>query len=519
MKGLMLTLMLTWTGMVMAQQDNRSGFNSSEGTSPGFRVENERERPLVPIVNSRSSRFGAVGNNAGQDQNDRARTAFGTQRRTAEMLGPAESGATGSTVRPGAEAAVTQTSYHALNPEFVTKLVNEGSLRKPIDALESRRTHRITISNQNSAKPGSVDPIRGRLIENDLVFQVNSNQLRDINERSLEFDVPEYMRGRYNQIVIEYPPTLSRIAVANQSPMRSAEPPEPGNNRWTIAGEKNPNTSAMLPIPRRDEEDRFASLPSRNLKNTGLLTNQEEERRQRALYDQRLAEERERQQILAEENRRLRAEKLDLINSVQQRGLSDEEYEYQQRLAKSRLTPQRLRESEVPSRPATDPGFAALVNEINDLKRQNMETQIDLAKVQGQNDFLTGKLRAVSYEDPDAMTQRRNLFNDTDHQNRIVDRRPSVPENAPVSDTIRRSREQNQLNMGAGFDLSDNTTSDADTSKSTRKNANNPTDMMLFILLLMSVALNLYLWWLSRTFHSRYQELADELRETFTATV
>lgn len=42
---------------------------------------------------------------------------------------------------------------------------------------------------------------------------------------------------------------------------------------------------------------------------------------------------------------------------------------------------------------------------------------------------------------------------------------------------------------------------------------------LLWLMLLCSVGLNLYLWFLSRTFYSRYQELADELRETFTATV
>jgi hypothetical protein len=42
--------------------------------------------------------------------------------------------------------------------------------------------------------------------------------------------------------------------------------------------------------------------------------------------------------------------------------------------------------------------------------------------------------------------------------------------------------------------------------------------LMMLILLLLSFALNLYLWWLAQSFYSRYQELADELRETFTAT-
>ena len=41
-------------------------------------------------------------------------------------------------------------------------------------------------------------------------------------------------------------------------------------------------------------------------------------------------------------------------------------------------------------------------------------------------------------------------------------------------------------------------------------------NLLMFIMLLCSVGLNLYLWALSRGFYMRYQELADELRETFT---
>ena len=42
--------------------------------------------------------------------------------------------------------------------------------------------------------------------------------------------------------------------------------------------------------------------------------------------------------------------------------------------------------------------------------------------------------------------------------------------------------------------------------------------LLILLLLLISAALNFYLWFLARSFHSRYNELAHELRETFTAT-
>jgi hypothetical protein len=38
----------------------------------------------------------------------------------------------------------------------------------------------------------------------------------------------------------------------------------------------------------------------------------------------------------------------------------------------------------------------------------------------------------------------------------------------------------------------------------------------LFMLLLCSLGLNVYLAWISRGFYVRYEELASELRETFT---
>ena len=41
----------------------------------------------------------------------------------------------------------------------------------------------------------------------------------------------------------------------------------------------------------------------------------------------------------------------------------------------------------------------------------------------------------------------------------------------------------------------------------------------LWFIALLSIGLNMYLALLARSFYSRYNELADELRETFTATV
>ncbi len=41
----------------------------------------------------------------------------------------------------------------------------------------------------------------------------------------------------------------------------------------------------------------------------------------------------------------------------------------------------------------------------------------------------------------------------------------------------------------------------------------------IFFMLMLSLGLNLYLAWISRGFYVRYNELADELRETFTSSV
>ena len=50
-------------------------------------------------------------------------------------------------------------------------------------------------------------------------------------------------------------------------------------------------------------------------------------------------------------------------------------------------------------------------------------------------------------------------------------------------------------------------------------NPNMNLDGPMFFMLLCSLALNIYLGWISRGFYVRYNELADELRETFTATM
>ncbi len=41
----------------------------------------------------------------------------------------------------------------------------------------------------------------------------------------------------------------------------------------------------------------------------------------------------------------------------------------------------------------------------------------------------------------------------------------------------------------------------------------------LWFIMLCSVGLNFYLSWIARGFYMRYDELADEIRETFTATM
>ena len=52
-----------------------------------------------------------------------------------------------------------------------------------------------------------------------------------------------------------------------------------------------------------------------------------------------------------------------------------------------------------------------------------------------------------------------------------------------------------------------------------RNNVTDKTNGFLWFMLLCSVGMNVYLSWIARGFYMRYNELADELRETFTATM
>ena len=56
----------------------------------------------------------------------------------------------------------------------------------------------------------------------------------------------------------------------------------------------------------------------------------------------------------------------------------------------------------------------------------------------------------------------------------------------------------------------------ADQTQLTRLNQQNK---LLWFMMLCSLGLNIYLGWIARSFYGRYEELADELRETFTTTV
>ena len=52
-----------------------------------------------------------------------------------------------------------------------------------------------------------------------------------------------------------------------------------------------------------------------------------------------------------------------------------------------------------------------------------------------------------------------------------------------------------------------------------RRGSSSGVQGLTLLLLLISAGLNVYLWWLTRTFHARYDELAHELRDTFASTV
>ena len=607
MKGLMVTLLLlTWTGMVVAQQANDNGFRAPSGLSGGTAGGSD-SRPIVPIVTDggASSQTPATGSNT----RERTRSAFSTEgrpateRRTAtegrftggpstERSGTSNLLDPGQTIRDSFHARTTGAdSFSGSRSPFANSTSTQRTagrstgqpmyLGLPIQALNILRTegnvearipdatvNRITISDKNAPKAGEIEKINAVLDRDTLVFQMSSAQLAKINDFSYVFDVPEQYKGKFTSARIEYPDAppqrrnSSRTSVVSDRGSSSFE--AAGNTRWRLPD--NPlNTIRPPALLDRGNTTNLDSEYQRELELRQKELAREKYLRDQETYEKQQAE--RKAQLLADDLARIRAQQQYEVQTRQnqyppqvnqyppQLNQYPPQVQYPpQRYADNTYLPGQTVTPVVPAgnyQPYSQPRQNTDSNTLVLLQMQNEISRMSDRVAQVTND---NKILERQIQDQDARTRSGDSYRDrfgigrdqyrndlarssassignraTEADPPNIGRRTVMSTGGSMSD-IRSYQSGNGALKGDydTFDLGDrenrgdrdNRRGNRDEKRAANDGGARPAEYtLLWLMLLCSVGLNLYLWFLSRTFYSRYQELADELRETFTATV
>ena len=528
MKELMVTLLvLSCTGMVLAQQNDNNGFRPPGGTSDenAFGRSSDRESPLVPIVNDESSGARRIQNGQRPDRGDgnpRVRSSFPASRanegssassETSRILDPNRStldrfqagsagAAQGSNRASGSAPPVL---YLGLPPVAMNVLSKNGRV---VAKVQNPYVDRIKISDQNTPKAGPSRIMRPQLVGESLVFKFTPDDVDFTHEGSLEFEVPDYMKGKYTSATIELPEVLNRIEQSGPA-TRTNSGIQSDDSRWRLANDQN------VREPIRQEQP-WASNQS---------TQAERDRLARLEYERKYLLEKETREktALDDQNRQLLDEiaRLRFVDQQRQAARIQTQqptgYPRDPRYAQNTQFDQM--QQPIMTRPVVSPVGVDSVSYNMMQKMERMEARI--AQLDDQNRRLNSDFQVVKSDRDDLLRGRFDYKNDT-RSDLVQDRNRTTGINDRL---VGKPPVQNRpaMNLG-GFGNSDRKGLESGNNgivtgqSKTSSNAKRPWDLLLFLMLLGSVALNLYLWALSRGFYMRYQELADELRETFTVS-
>ena len=566
MKGLMVTLLLwSCTGMVFAQQDFNSGRRTGDANSSSL---NNQDDPVVPIVSGGDSSAAAITSSRGLNERDRStfpnsaaraaqsrRTLDSSRQQPEPSQGSFQGGSglsggsssssfdpsrsTRSTYPnptpvagrsfPARDTGLTQVARTTSLPNNDDKVIYLGLPAAQLVDLqrfgsveaEVRNSYvdRITISDQDRPKATPIRQIEPVLQGDKLVFRFNEEQISHLADYAFEFNVPDYMKGKYSKAVIEYPPAMQRASQANpRTGTGTGTNFQSDDDRWRLAGDLNPKTVDPLETER--------------LRQRELLNRQYEIDRQRAEYERLQRENQTRQASELAEQKRL----------LDQRTQADQlaRYRYEQEQAASRAR-QGLLPATTPSAAPTWPSplvsdrfadrrFAvtapvqqpvgvqpneSLAVSLMQSTLKRMEDRV--AQLDSNNRLLGNEMNAVKNENNEL--RRRFDYEDGGFRRDLADQRPTRP--ASIESNPAPKLPERPLMSTGGFDPDRRQQAGAggiDEINAQMNRKRGSWDLLMFLMLLMSVGLNLYLWALSRGFYMRYQELADELRETFAVT-
>ena len=426
---------------------------------------------------------------------------------------------------------------------------------------------RITISDQDRPKATPVRNIEPILRGDKLVFQFNETQLAHLDDYSFEFNVPTHMKGKYSKAVIEYPPALQRASQANQvantrtisntgqAPPRFGTGFESDDQRWRLAGQQIGNRttpSNIRPVAATTATNNSYEIERQRQLD---LERQIELERQRGVSQQRLTYQQQQQQQYRDQQLREQEALQQISLADRNRQLEDQlsRMRYEQQQAASRvaqgtwpapLTPVVDRFADqrfgltgnTTTRFNTPPTFPSMLNPVMATQPTNESLAVSLLQSQMQNKLqgLENRIAQLGQENRhlgnqmNAVKSENDLlhrFNVNGDYRRDLANRPTTQDTTRLQTNERAPRLPERPVMSTGgldrsntYSASDRINNRGETAPTTKTSKRGSWDLLMFLMLLASVALNLYLWAVSRGFYMRYQELADELRETFAVT-
>jgi hypothetical protein len=414
-------------------------------------------------------------------------------------------------------------AYLGLPANAIGDLQKFGSVKALVD---SRFIDQIRISDRNVPKVGPIRHITPELRGDTLVFKFDAKQLSEIAEYSFEFDVPASLKGRYRSATIEYPPALNRLSNGTSQAQTAGNPSfQSEDNRWRLAGVNDPREPVRTDSFQTDQRNAAAEY-------------------QRELDRQRLARDQWERDKTASENAELAKKAKFYEDEVARMRLEQQRQQMQQPVTQqaqpnlyplpTRFADQRYLAGQTPTPvvppagyttypqqtnpvyPAADPNATATAAylQIQNQRMKQMEDRV--AQMSNESQLLKNELRNVNAENRESVNRLFDYRNELARNDSNVDRRRTEAEAPAMNRPIMAMGGNKRLGNDSVVNRSDVGAGETETKRgSTWSNEM----LLLWLMLLCSVGLNLYLWAISRGFYSRYQELADELRETFTATV
>ena len=276
----------------------------------------------------------------------------------------------------------------------------------------------------------------------------------------------------------------------------------PQQNQW----ERFPNTNLNTP-----KTDQFSGMDQ--MANERIQREQEQMRLSQLDQEYKLRMQQYEQQ-LAEQQRQF---------NLRQQQLEQQELDYQRNLNTQRLASNNL----VGFPPANAQSYSGLDNYMQRNPQPNSTDNDIVRRLMDRNEELEKKLTRVEqnesgfYSDRLAMNEDRALNNPSIPGRRFgnsvaSNQRPTGLNDVQIPGPNQSNRDGNAGRTGAG---TSSTFRGSHAELVANLSSLKKTNGFLLFMLLCSVGINVYLGLISRNFYTRYAELADELRETFTATM